>query len=340
LFRFFWLTLVLTVLWSVSVAWAFGEVKFAVISDPHLSYPAQNTSNTVKMEDASIELFREAIEQINALPNLDFVIVTGDLTKDAEPWNIDLVREMVEEIRVPVYAVLGNHEVSPIPPKNQEPSLASLTGSSKYTTVFALQGYGFDGAKSYWSAEPVPGLLLIGLDTTKVGSWGGTVNKAQLEWLENQLATNQEKLTIVVGHHLLVPFREEEKKPEWQNYYLDNAEEVIALFERYPQVSFYLCGHRHVSTIAVEKNGIWYIENASTVTYPMSYTVYTLTPDTLSYQVIRLTATPELWEVAKSTLLENPFWKPTEDATPEEVLAYYEASDFLNFSMPVRFKKQ
>lgn len=334
-----WLAVLLVVLGGFSLAWAFGEVKFAVISDPHLSYPAQNTKDRVKMEDSSVELFREAIEEINAIPDLDFVILSGDLTKDAEPWNIDLLREMLEVIKVPVYAVLGNHEVSPIPPKGQEPSLATLIGSSKYTTVFALQGYGFEGARSYWSAEPVPGLLLIGLDTTKVGSWGGKVSKAQLEWLDKTLTTNQDKLTIVIGHHLLVPFQEEEKKPEWQNFYLDNAEELMALFEQYSQVSFYLCGHRHVSTIPVEKNGIWYIENASTVTYPMSYTIYTLTPDTLSYQVVRLTATPELWETAKNTMLADPFFKPTEDATPEEVLAYYEASEFLQFSMPVRFKK-
>jgi 3',5'-cyclic AMP phosphodiesterase CpdA len=342
MFRKLWVSLVLAVLFVCAVAsfaWGFGQVKFAVISDPHLSFPAANTKDSVKMEDSSVALFKEAIDSVNAIPDLDFVILAGDLTKDVEPWNVDLLREMLEEIRVPVYAVLGNHEVSPIPPKDKEAPLASLIGSSKYNVVFALQGFGFQGAQSYWSAEPVPGLLLVGLDTTKVGSWGGKVSPAQLRWLENVLSTNRDKLTIVVGHHLLVHFRKEEGKPEWKNFYLDNAEELLALFEKYPQVSFYLCGHRHVSTIPVEKNGIWYIENASTLTYPMSYTVYTLTPQKLEYEVVRLKATPEIWEVAKKTMAEDAFWKPTENASAEETLAYVEAADFVKFSMPVRFQK-
>ncbi|MGQ9472738.1 MAG: metallophosphoesterase family protein [Candidatus Caldatribacteriaceae bacterium] len=329
----------LLVLVSVSGVGAFEKVKFAVISDPHLSLEAANTQDKMKMEDSSVALFKEAIDSVNAIPDLDFVILAGDLTKDVEPWNVDLLREMVEEIRVPAYAILGNHEVSPIPQKGKEPSLASLVGSSKYNVVFALQGYGFQGAQSYWSTEPVKGLRLVGLDTTKVGSWGGKVSPAQLRWLEKELETHKDTLTIVVGHHLLVPFREEEKKPEWRNFYLDNAEEVIALLEKYPQVSFYLSGHRHVSTVPVEKNGIWYIENASTVTYPMSYTVYTLTPQELSYEVVRLKATEEIWKVARSTMAEDGFLKTREGESPEETLAYYEARDFVRFSMPVRFKK-
>ncbi|MCS7232877.1 MAG: metallophosphoesterase [Synergistetes bacterium] len=323
-----------------SIALAFKEVKFAVISDPHLSLPVANTENKVKMEDSSVELFREAINKINSISGLDFVILTGDLTKDVEPWNIDLLREMLEEVNVPVFAVLGNHEVSPLPVKGKDPSLASLIGDSKYTIIWALQGYGFNGPRSYWSAEPIPGLYLIGLDTTKIGSWGGKLSKAQLEWLDKELYKNKDKLTIVIGHHLLVPFRKEELKPEWKNFYLDNAEEVIKLFERYPQVSFYLCGHRHVSTVPVEKNGIWYIVNASTLTYPMSITIYTLTPEELKYEVIRLEATKDIWEVARKTMGEDPWWKPHKDATVEETLAYYEAKEFMKFSMPVRFKKK
>lgn len=185
----------------------------------------------------------------------------------------------------------------------------------------------------------MPGLLLIGLDTTRIGTWGGKISPAQLEWLDRELYRNRDKLTIVIGHHLLVPFKKEELKPDWKNFYLENAEEVIKILEKYPQVSFYLCGHRHVSTIPVEKNGIWYIENASTLTYPMSITIYTLTPEKLEYEVIRLKATPEIWELAKRTMAEDPWWKPHKDATAEETLAYYEAKEFMKFSMPVRFKR-
>lgn len=134
-----WL-LVLAGLLSLT-AFAFERVKFAVISDPHLSLPAVNTENRVKIEDYSVELFREAIEVVNSIHDLDFVLLLGDLTKDAEPWNIDLLREMLEEVKVPVFAVLGNHDVSPIPVKGSEPSVASLVGSSKYTSEAGVEKF-------------------------------------------------------------------------------------------------------------------------------------------------------------------------------------------------------
>lgn len=154
------------------------------------------------------------------------------------------------------------------------------------------------------------------------------------------LRTNRDKLTIVLGHHLLVPFREEESKPEWRNFYLDNAEELMKLLEKHEQVSFYLCGHRHVSTVPVERNGIWYITHASTVTWPMSITLYTLTPEKLEYEVIRLRAKPEVWDLARKTLLEDPWFSPRANASEEEILAYYENKEYARFSMPVRFKKR
>jgi len=335
--------LVTVVLFLSGSVWAFKEIRFAVLTDPHVSMPAQNTQDNVKMEDSSVILFQKAIEEVNAIPGLDFVLIAGDLTKDVEPWNIDKLAEMLQEIRVPVYCALGNHEVSPIPGKDKEPSLASLVGGSKHTVTWALQGFGFQGSRGYYSTDPVSGLHLVVLDTTKVGTWGGRVSPAQLRWLDQDLYLNQDKLTIVMGHHLLVPFHEKEQKEAWKNFYLENAEEVIALLEKYPQVSLYLCGHRHVSTVPKEKNGIWYIEHISTLTYPMGYTIYTLTPSQFSYEVKYLEVAPELWETARQTMLADPFWRP--EGTPEgeegneQVLAYQEQREFKTFSALLRFQK-
>ncbi len=336
------MVLVVLLIISSVVAVGFERIKFAVISDPHVSLPTKNTQDKVKMEDSSVLLLQQAIKEINSIPDLDFVLIAGDLTKDAEPWNIDLLVEMLEQFRVPVFCALGNHELSPIPNKDGDPSLASLIGNSKYTITWALQKFGFRGPQGYYSVDPVPGLHLVVLDTTKVGSWGGKVSQAQLEWLEKDLFANQDKLTIVMGHHLLVPFHEYETKPEWKNFYLDNAEEVIRLFEKYPQVCMYICGHRHVSTVPVEKNGIWYIEHISTLTYPMGYTVYTLTPTEFSYEVKWLNVAPELFEKAKETMLADPFWRPIGTPAGKEgddvVLAYQEQRDYRIFKAALRFQ--
>ena len=73
---------------------------FALISDPHVSVTNPDTGWQAPpipleptMYDRSVELLAAAIDEINALPALDFVLVAGDLTRDSEPYNHDRARE-------------------------------------------------------------------------------------------------------------------------------------------------------------------------------------------------------------------------------------------------------
>ena len=62
------------------------------------------------MYDRSVELLKTATDEINAVPDLDFVLVAGDLTKDSEPYNHDRARELLTRFRKPVFCVSGNHD--------------------------------------------------------------------------------------------------------------------------------------------------------------------------------------------------------------------------------------
>ena len=147
----------------------FPNVRFLVFSDPHISIASANTRSTdAKMEDLSVPLFQAALTDSKKMDNALFALVLGDLTKDAEPWNIDMVTEMLGQLDMPTYCLLGNHEVSPIPPQGKEPQLKHVIGSSKHAVTWALQGKEFNGPSGYYSTDPVPGVHLVALDTTKV----------------------------------------------------------------------------------------------------------------------------------------------------------------------------
>jgi 3',5'-cyclic AMP phosphodiesterase CpdA len=316
-----------------------ANVKFAVISDPHISMPADGVKDDFKMGLHSVEFLENTIKDVNNIEDLDFVLFLGDLTKDGEPWNLDKFLEIMSDLNVPSYAILGNHDQSVITQTGKE----CLPGVSKETMVWALQGHGFKGPSLWWSADPVPGLHIIGLDTNIPGTWSGTISDAQLKWLEGDLSSNRDIFTIVLGHHSIVPFsKEEEQTEQWKSFYMDKGEKLLEVFEKYKNISFYLSGHRHVSTRAVEHNGIYHIVHPSTSTYPMRYTIYELTEEYLTYEVKNVPMDKETWELAKKNFFTfgEGFWRGTDMTDTVEgnkkYLDYYESNETLKGKFPLR----
>ena len=332
---------------SATLSFSFEKVKFAVVADPHLSMPAEGVVDAFKMGLHSVELLDSTIAALNRIPDLDFVLFCGDLTQDAEPWNLDMFVYLISKLKVPTYCVLGNHDLSPVPKPRKFPGPPPARGVPRATFVWALQGHGFKGSTPWWSVDPVPGLHIIGLDTNKPGDWGGTIPDAELKWLEQDIFANRDKLTIVISHHNFVPWSKDEESSEWKDYnkfVADNADVVRKIFEKYPNVSFVLTGHRHISTRYKKVNGVYYIVNPSTCTYPMRYVVYELTPEYLKYTTYNVPCSKEVWETAKKNCIGKPgeWWRlSTHPHTPEgdkAMLKFFESPETMTATLPVRFK--
>lgn len=108
--------IILLVLSLSSLCFAFDKIKFAVISDPHISIPQQKgVTDGYKLGLKTQMLTENAVAEINKIPDLKFVLVAGDLTQDAEPWNIDELRKILDGLRVPYFVTLGNHDLSLVP---------------------------------------------------------------------------------------------------------------------------------------------------------------------------------------------------------------------------------
>src|SRR4051812_44330221 len=170
-------------------------VRLAQISDLHLSPPG--TSEGMMMLAESGPLLERAVAAINALPDLDAVLVSGDLIDDGTPATLDAAIALLNRLRVPWYAVPGNHDVAFLP------SADKLDRRRFYKQILAAVP---DGAAVYgdapdqgsWTTLIKPGVRLIGLDTNVPGDWWGRVDAGQLAWLQETLDAASEPLIVLM----------------------------------------------------------------------------------------------------------------------------------------------
>ena len=292
-----------------STGYAFEKAKFAVITDTHMELYGKDG---MKMGASSTKIVDNTVKALNKVPDLDFVVVTGDLLLDGEPWNLDLMKAYLDDLRVPYYVICGNHDYAPA--SQAKPDKAPYVAVSKATVIWTFQGHGFRGADAWWSVDPMPGLHLIGLDANVPLHWGGHMPAVEIKWLDKELYANQDKVNIIFCHHNFVPWcKDDEFGGKFDKFQMDNAPEVRKIFEKYfPSVQVVLTGHRHIGLRHKEINGINYIVNPAAVSYPNQYTIYTVTPTSLSYETIWVPVDKEIIEKAKANLLKAEWWRPSD----------------------------
>ncbi len=100
---------------------------FALLTDTHIS-----TSNPKPMED-----LQRSIADINQHPDIEFVVVTGDLSESGDRASLQAIKEALDQLRVPYYAASGNHETT-----------WSESGVMDFTRIFGDSRFAFshDGA--------------------------------------------------------------------------------------------------------------------------------------------------------------------------------------------------
>lgn len=289
-----------------SPAWAFDTVKFINFSDMHMSLKGKNA---MKMGASSEQIVQTCVQTANQTPDLDFVVLTGDLLQDGEPYNLDMLRHYLDQLKVPYYVVLGNHDMSPVHAHDAPgPFFPAI---SKATVVWAFQGRGFQGPQLRWSQDPVPGLHLIGLDSTVPNTWGGSIPERDLVWLETDIKANPDKLCIPLAHHNFIEHIPDDYTTR-KNFVIDNAAAVRQIFEKYPRnIQFAISGHHHLVSVR-QHQGVTYYSNPSTTTYPTQYTLYTLTDQQLTHETKWVNLPPALIAEAKQHLLADPWWRPTQ----------------------------
>lgn len=186
------------------------------LSDPHLG--------ATWAEGDTVELLTRTVEWIRAHgPKPDAVLVSGDLADHATDEEYEQLRQLLDLLAAPIYALPGNHD--------------DRTALRRH---FDLSGVG-DELADY--AVALGELRLVVLDSTQPGEDGGELNRPQLAWLEKTLAADRSTPTVVAMHHPPLATG----VPAWDRMLLSRAQRLALgrIMKRHPQVRRIVAGHLH-----------------------------------------------------------------------------------------------
>lgn len=244
------------------------SLTFAQLTDIHISQSAESWASLGPLAET---LFARAIDELNAMPGLDFVLITGDVLDGATPAELARFRELIACLEKPWHFIPGNHDgyYDPLEPQALPPheAVAGIDPRLADPPPVAQQ--------ARWSRTVAEGVQLIGLDSRMADDWNGVVGPEQLDWLRAELAAHRDELVVVAVHHPLHELTQLDALPLWSNFICDNGAEVEALLGAFPAVKMVLAGHHHVSQIRM-REGILHVYTAALSSYPCVYRLVTL----------------------------------------------------------------
>ncbi|MCL2806314.1 MAG: metallophosphoesterase [Treponema sp.] len=276
----------------------YPDVSFAVLSDIHVYTPELGSSGSafdkVKYADRkllldSIDLLDFAIKEI-ITSGVSFVLISGDLTKDGELINHNILKEKLNLLRdnnIAVYVVPGNHDVNcPDAQKFIDDKTEPVTNISEEEFAQIYGDFGYNNAlfrdtdSLSYVAEPADGLWLLAIDATRhrenvpteYAIVSGKINQNTADWIAVVLneAVKQNKAVMAMMHH---GFTE-----HWKGQAKLHPDYIIKDFANFGKflaswnVRFGFTGHYHAHDItrAIFDNGKYFydIQTGSLVTAP------------------------------------------------------------------------
>jgi 3',5'-cyclic AMP phosphodiesterase CpdA len=196
-----------------------GPDHFAFLSDIHIR---EKPLRKIYTPDP----FAKVIQQILALPELPTAaVVCGDcasLKGKSEDYKLlDQLLKPLREGGVPIYLILGNHDVRDALWK-QFPKQKGKEGA-------------FDEPK-HIKVLSAPSVHLVMLDSKVTKDFTfGRLDKDQMAWLDAKLGELADRPVICMAHH----------GPNFPYSPLSDYDEMCAVFKKHPQAKAYFCGHAH-----------------------------------------------------------------------------------------------
>ncbi|NND36756.1 MAG: 3',5'-cyclic-AMP phosphodiesterase, partial [Gammaproteobacteria bacterium] len=186
------------------------------ITDMHLHADADAELYGVRTDRSFRAVMDRAQRADN--PEPDIVLVTGDLVEDRSEQGYRRFRSIMQAFDVPVLCLPGNHD---------DPGLMSRVLN--------------DGNVSFCASHGCDDWRFIMLDSHIPGDDGGELGAAELQRLDEELASAAEaNILVAVHHHPLT------MGSAWlDGYGLRDAEPFLSLLSRYRNVRAVLWGHVH-----------------------------------------------------------------------------------------------
>jgi 3',5'-cyclic AMP phosphodiesterase CpdA len=309
---------------------AFPPTRFAIFSDPHLHTTAlgmtgrefwDNVNRGKKLLHVSEEILSVVVNAIVDDPDIGFIVIPGDLTKDGERDNHLRMRFWLEKLEAAgkkVYVIPGNHDILDFNARRYTAQGAEPVPSvtaDEFAEIY--RAFGYDEAVSRdphslsYVAEPVPGLWLFALDSCRYEKnspqhpsfTGGRLKEETLVWAEELLARAREEGKAVMGcmHHGILEHFPAQKK-YFSEYVVDDYQSVSRRLAS-AGLRFMYTGHFHAQDIVLRRFPgeafLFDIETSSLVTWPCAWRVLEFTAEnTLSIETRPVTSLPSLPDFA------------------------------------------
>lgn len=321
------------------------KLNFVTISDPHF-YPKElmgdscdawkdYTSTNIKQLTESEQILRTAIETACMRnPDLDYILIPGDLTKDGEYISHLRIAEILEEYEetydVDFIVTNGNHDVNQDRATSFESGKKVQTRSiqaSEFPVVYKNLGYDLNATRYADSSEnKVNGLSysvdlkdsegnytyrLIVLDSCKYTfdpktanhQTDGALSDEVMQWTKNlaEDAIKNGKTPFVMLHHGLAAHMETEPSITFA-FVLDDYMDVAEKFASWG-INYVFTGHLHTDDIACVINDdgkvLYDCETASVTSYPctyreMSYAKYTNGESEIKFESVNFDAAKKM----------------------------------------------
>ena len=289
----------------------YPNASFAVISDVHIFDDSLGTNEAtfVKLMETSNKLFPESIPFLEAAINeiiaskVKFVLISGDLTKDGEQLNHQVLSERLKRLtdaNIAVYVTPGNHDVNSgaafrYLPNRKLP--VPMVTAGEFAEIYADYGYKAaimrDNESLSYVAEPVEGLWLLSVDACRHRDnnprsnphTSGRIRQRTLDWITHVLyeAHIKKKAVMVLMHHGIVEHIE--GQAERSKAFLVNDYINFGKFLSSWNVRAAFTGHYHIQSIArADYSGkfIYDIQTASLVTPPCSIRYVNINNNTMN----------------------------------------------------------
>ena len=214
------------------------------------------------MLSKSKPLVLDAVNQINAMNNLDFVIITGDGIDQPTQSSAIEVMDILNTLKTPWYYVLGNHDTTTSGTLTKECFVSLLNEKN--------QNHTFD--KTYYSFSPKKGFKVIVMDGAKNKgiSSNGYIPPEQLEWLDSELSASKKDVVMIFIHFpLLEPFPS-------SHHRILNSDEFYEVLGKYKNPIAIFSGHYHTTKIT-KVNNILHVSTPALVSYPDAFRLISVT---------------------------------------------------------------
>ena len=229
--------------------------RFAQLTDLHLS---PNNPNPTE------DLLR-SVAQINATDDVDFVLVTGDITEEGDRATMEKVKSCLDLLKVKYYVALGNHETK-----------WSDSGCTAFGEIFGSERFEFEHK----------GFLFLGFNSGPLMRMAyGHVVPQDIRWMTERMEqAGRDKPVILVTHYPL-------KDGDVDNWY-----EVTDAVRPY-NVRLFIGGHYHANQVHRYDGipGVLMRSNLRDKDNKQGYGIYEVTSDSIKVFTQRIGEPAKQW---------------------------------------------